>query len=409
MKLKKNHSLVVAILFSIVSYGQMDSYNYKQEIENVSDLWHSITLPSTVFQHLKNDVKDIRVYGITEKDTIEAPYILKQKKEEIFTTKINFKKINESHNSEGYYYTFEVDSEEEINHIYLKFEEDNFEWNINLEGSLNNNDWFTILDDYRILSIKNNQTNYRFSDLTFPPSKYRYYRIFVTSTWKPKLTTASLHMYSTKKAEYYDYPSFEITSKTDRKEKNSVFEITLEQPVSVSYFKINVLDTINYYRPFNIQYVTDSIKTDKGWKYNYRTLKTGTLNSIEKNEFTFNSTILQKLKITVNNFDNQPLHFSTFEVKGYTHELIARFNELASYFLTYGNINASNPNYDINQFLKKIPLTLKPLQLKGIQSIEKEQAEIKEALFTNKIWLWILMAIICIVLGFFSLKMIKKV
>ncbi len=114
-------------------------------------------------------------------------------------------------------------------------------------------------------------------------------------------------------------------------------------------------------------------KTEKGWIYNYQTLTRGTLSSIEKNEFKFERSILQKLKISIHNFDNEPLTFDSITVKGYVHQLVARFKEPAAYFLTYGNKNATKPNYDIKRFVSKIPDSLTLLNLGEEQLIDKKE------------------------------------
>lgn len=105
-------------------------------------------------------------------------------------------------------------------------------------------------------------------------------------------------------------------------------------------------------------FIKDSLKTEQGWKYNYRTLTNGTLNSIEKNDFKFTGRTVQKLKIYINNHHNQPLKIKDIALKGYNHELVARFIEPASYYLTYGNKRVARPNYDIERFVNNIPKKL---------------------------------------------------
>ena len=56
----------------------------------------------------------------------------------------------------------------------LKFSEKNYDWMLRLEGSHDQKEWFNIVEDYRILSIKNEQTNYSFGDVTFPNSNVTY-------------------------------------------------------------------------------------------------------------------------------------------------------------------------------------------------------------------------------------------
>ena len=98
------------------------------------------------------------------------------KREKVVRTEVDFKLLNTTNNEQGYYFTMEVPTEEPVNELKLNFKQDNFDWLLSLEGSQNQQEWFRIVDDYRILSIKNPETNYQFTKVTFPNTKYRFFR-----------------------------------------------------------------------------------------------------------------------------------------------------------------------------------------------------------------------------------------
>ena len=140
----------------------MADYNYQREINGINDQWHKVSLPNNIFNNIKNDLSDIRIYGIkTDNDTIEAPFVLQRLTEETNLTKINFLTLNETHNTDGYFFTFEIPTSESINQINLDFSSPNFDWKVTLQASMDNHEWFTVVENYRILSIKNNLTNYQ--------------------------------------------------------------------------------------------------------------------------------------------------------------------------------------------------------------------------------------------------------
>lgn len=409
MKLKANISICVLLLVCSYSYGQIEHYNYKRELQGITGQWHKVALPDEIFGKVSSDLSDIRIFGITaNNDTIEAPYILRLAKEKISSNEVSFKIVNASHNEKGYYFTLEIPTKEPVNQIKLDLVQQNFDWRLTLEGSQNQQEWFTIVEDYRILSIKNELTDYQFTKVTFPSSRYRFFRLLIDSKEKPDLTTAKIALYEVTEGSYRDYAIKSVKTDEEKRAKHTVIHIDLALPVPASYLKISIKDTFDYYRPVTIQYLTDSFETQQGWKYNYSTLTTQTLNSIEKNEFKFNSTILQKLKITINDHDNEPLTIDTFSVKGYVHELVVRITEPAAYFLTYGNDKTGKPHYDISRFADKLPDTLIALKLGDEQLIEKEKSPETEPLFKNKAWLWAIMTVIILLLGWFSFKMIRK-
>jgi hypothetical protein len=290
----------------------------------------------------------------------------------------------------------------------LNFINGNFDWHVNLEGSQNQGEWYTIIEDYRILSIQNEMINYSFTTLKIPDSHYKYYRLSVPSNERPSLSSAKIYDLKIVEGEYRDYPVKAKKIHTSDKYKQTVIEISLPMPVPVSFLKLSVGDKIDYYRPMSIQYLLDSVKTEKGWKYNYSSLALGTLSSLEDNEYKFNERITNKLKVIIQNHDNQPLNNEALTVKGYVHELVARFNKPAEYYLVYGNKTAYKPNYDIINFQKNIPQELSKLTLAEEEEINKSGIPLIGPLFKNKAWLWAIMIIIILVLGWFSIRMLKS-
>jgi len=390
------------------SYGQMDHFKYSRQLDEVSGQWHRIILPNEIFGKIREDISDLRIYGITEnRDTVEAPYILRLKKDVLSDTEIEAKIINSVQNEDGYYFTFQTTSAEPINHINLSFREDNFDWNIQLEGSHNQQDWFSILEDYRILSISNDQTDFQFTKLTFPTAIYSYFRLLIHSTQKPSLKKVSLANEVYVEGTFTIFPI--VKTKTILSEsRRTELELTLDYPVPVSSIRIVVSDKFDFYRPVTISYLVDSIETQQGWKQNYRNLTSGTLNSIEENEFSFNSKIIQKLRIIVENEDNHALTFDDFEVKGYVHELVARFDQPADYYLFYGNELAASPRYDLLQFSDKIPEDISTLVIGDERKILSNSIDESLPLFQNKAWLWLIIVLLMTLLGLFTVRMIRN-
>lgn len=90
------------------------------------------------------------------------------------------------------------------------------------------------------------------------------------------------------------------------------------------------------------------------------------------------------------------------------HELLIRFTEKANYFLVYGNKTTPRPNYDINHFLDQVPQTLMALELDKERVVVKEEVVVNGPLFKNKAWLWGIMVVIILLLGWFSLIVLRK-
>jgi hypothetical protein len=397
------------LLCATIANAQTNLFKFKRNITGVNTVWHKMALPDDLYKKVNAGFEDLRIFGINGKDIIEVPYLLKQRADKVTTNDITFKQINQSANSNGYYYTFQSPEINLINQIKLAFKQENFDWKVTLEGSNDNKEWFSILTDYRILSIKNNDTDYQFTKLNFPDSKYQYFRIAVKSPVQPELLEAKISKTDTIKGNYQDvkYQSFDL--KNDVSKKETVIDITLDNPVPLSYLKLNAQSDFDFYRSIKIEYATDSFKTDKGIQYNYANLYEGTISSLEKPAFNFANTITSRLRITIQNNDNKPLRLSGLQLKGNIYEIVARFDQPKDeYALYYGNEKATGPVYEIEKFESKIPGNLTSVNIGAEQQNPSYSIKIEKPLFENKAWLWVLMALIIVLLGWFSFKMLRN-
>ncbi len=408
----KRNNVFLVIFFTICSvsaFAQMKNCNYRRKITNIQQEWQHINLPNSIFGKANDTLSDLRIYGITAKnDTVEAPYLLHMAADKVSEKDVHFNLLNESQNEKGYFFTFEIPIETAINKLKLDIEQVNFDWKIQLEGSQNQREWFSIVDNYRILSIQNENTKFRFCDIDFPNSKYHYYRLLIKSKEKPILKSTIISKIETVSGILKKYSANYTRKESDKK---TILSVSLPEYAPITQVNVFIKDKFDYYRPINIECPTDSVKltnskSSNDWIYHYKTLQAGMLNSDKSNELKFESTILKKLTISIENDDNKPLQIDSVQVAGYTYRITARFTDPATYYLCYGNEHAETPKYDIEHFEEKITDTT------AVTTLEKEEvlhtASTTEPLFTNKLWLWLVMTVMIVLLGWFSLKMVKE-
>lgn len=395
------------LVLSSLSFGQYNDYRYNRKISSIKDQWHKIELPDDIFSKVSRDLSDIRILGITNKnDSIEVPFVLQETREYQSEKNIPFTLINQAKNENGFFYTFQIPTESTINQINLEFKKQNFDWRISLEGSQDQKEWFSILQDYRILSIKNDLTEFDYTRLIFPDARFRFYRLMIKTNTNPELVSSQVVLKETQPGIYKKYPVNTVEINEEKQSKRTIVDITLKLSAPVSCIKLYVKDSVDYYRPLYIQYITDSAKTPDGWNYLYGKLQTGIVNSFEKNEFAFESQTCRKIRLIIDNNDNMPLQIDSVSIEGYRHLIIAQFDQPATYFLFYGQPKAVKANYDISRFTEKIPTNLLPLEL-GEEQLNIAAPSASGALFENKIWLWLLMTLIIITLGWFSFSMMR--
>lgn len=402
-------------IFSIIltlgpsAVAQFKNYRYQREIKGVSEQWHKIAIPPEVFGNVSPNLSDLRIYGVSRSnDTIEVPYVLQQTTAATTSREVMFKQLNTSQNDQGYYFTFEVPSEEPLNKIYLDFLNKNFDWTARLEGSHDQKEWFTLVDEQRLVAVNNEEVDFKYTILKLKPVRYHYLRLRVNSKEKPLLSSASIVMEEQQNGRMENYETRKVLIEENPERKETLVTIPLMETGRPSLLNLSITDPVSYYRPIRLSYLSDSIKTEKGWKRQYKTLKSAVLNSMENNEISFPGTTTAELQLRIKNHDNTPLSIDSITVKGYVHELTARFDKPATYYLAYGNPKAGRPVYDIAIYPENIPDNALPVTLEE-ETKTSQLAESKPTpLITNKFWLWIIMGIIIFSLGWFSLKMIRN-
>lgn len=411
-------------LLSTTVFAQ--NFLYKREIKGIKNSkqteWYKLEIPVEVVEKTNTDFSDIRIFGVNDADTLESPFLTKKVMQSFENEQVSFRIINEAKKGNDYFFTLEKqkeveNTEEAINLIKLDFENTNFDWKVKLEGSQDQNEWFEVLNDYRIVSIQNEFTDYKFTKLVFPNSKYNYYRISISEkSLKPKLNSASVFLQKTTAGNFEDIKIISQHIEVDKERKQTIIDIQLAHSVPIDFISLKVKNDFDYYRTIQFKYLLDSTKTEKGIIYNFVTLHTSTLSSLEKkndiSDFFINSTTKSRhYQIVIDNQDNQPLDIEKVEIKSYVNQLFTRVtptDKNLTYFLIYGNQNLQKPNYDIIRFESTIPADLISLELDSEQKIPQKEVEKVTPLFENSIWLWLLMGTIILVLTVFTFKMMKK-
>jgi hypothetical protein len=402
--------IVGALLASIQGLAQDGEFEFERKLERPQDQWHRIALPLDIFEHVSADFRDLRIRGVNERgDTLEAPYLVEigQSIEEIKL--VDFNMLNRSHNALGSFVTFDLKNPETINEITLDLRQANFDLKIKLEGSQDLTNWFTIVDDYRILSIQNEHVQYDYTDILFPRSNYKYYRLFIPDLLDTEFASVQIKDHSRTAGNAAKYELKSVRTAENKEDKLTEIFVTLPYKLPLSVLEISMQADFDYYRPIEIQALRDSTLTEKGWKYRYRTITQGVLSSIAKNNFDISGNpLVEQLRIRIHNHDNQALPLESVQISGNSHELVARFTDFVDYSLLYGNDQLRSPSYDIQHLTKTIPEDLNYLSVGKEIHHEKTALVPTSPLFENKIWLWAIMIFIAAILAWFSIKMLKN-
>ena len=395
----------VFILVSVVSVAQT-TFRYKRVITHVDrNGWYEVNLPADIFQDLNHDLTDIRLYSVEDGDTLEIPYLLDVQEDVISHQAVALPMFNKSYRDGSLYLTFEQRQDRKVNHLDLKFSEDNYFGWVSLEGSDDRKEWFEIIREQRIVSVHKNNGDYVLSRVNFPVADYRFLRAKIQADVPLTFQNASFHYTNVEKGNFLELP-VRWTTRVEKKTKESIIDALLEHSVPVSSVVIKTDTSSDYYRPLRIEYVADSFNTDKGWRKRYETLYEGHLTSFSPNVFKFPWKLARELRLTVTNNDNQPIPVDAVEVAGPRVRIVARL-EPHNHLMLYGSDDMRPPKYDLAYFENKIPDSVMTARLQSAELMIPAR-ESTSALFENKLWLWVTMIVMVAGLGVFTVKMMTE-
>jgi len=405
--MNKNILFVFLFACSIISFAQSPSFNYRRKLASLQkEGWHSIALPPDLFKQVNPGYSDLRLYQLNGTDTTEIPYLLKVRNDEVNEGIISLPVLNKSKKDGKLFLTFQLNRDQSVNYLDLDFEERNFNGYVNFEGSNDQKEWFELVKKQRILSIENQDIDFKALTLTFPVTNYHFLRATISSD---KPLTFKQATFRTREINpgIFNSINTKFTTNQDKKNKQTITEIRFNDFQPVSRLSVQIDHTGDYYRSFSLESLRDSSQSpNKQWQYYYEPVYSGYLTSIEPNDFEFEIINTKKLRLIVLNADNAPLNVKQISTSGPQVELIAQLKS-GQNFLFYGSPSRSAPSYDLVHFENEIPDSLVSVQLAKEEKLSPEKEKVSP-LLENKVWLWVAMGAIIALLGFGTLRMISK-
>lgn len=403
--MKRHNFLILLMMVCGVHCFAQTSFRYKRPITGVQgEGWYNVILPADIFSHLNRGLSDLRVYSVTGADTVEIPYLMEVLDDDVVLEEVHLPLLNKSFRDGELFLTVEPDPAQGINHLKLNFDQSDFFAFVTLEGSDDRREWFEIVNDKRMVSLGKNGTRYALSSLDFPLTNYRYLRVRVRSDKKLSLRSASFARHEVRAGKHRQIPS-RWEMETDKKARRSYVHIKLDDYVPVDRVHVYTDSTLDYYRSFNIGYVSDSAQSDKGWIKYYNEVFDGHLTSYRPNVFSFPHALTREIRLVIHDRDNAPLGIRDISVQGPEVRLVARFSP-GNNFMMYGADHVSSPVYDLVHFDNKIPDDAAQATL-GPETILAPAGAPSTPLLQNRLWLWSVMVVVIGLLGFFTIKMMK--
>src|SRR5688500_6173935 len=230
--------ILIFSVFCCMQVCAQPDFRFKRNINGVeTEGWYSLILRPGIFQHLNDDLGDLRIYSVAKGDTVEIPYLLRIREDQVKEEKIDLALFNKSYRDGVMYLTFELARGQKVNVLDLVFDELNYLGHVTLEGSDDRLKWFEVLKDQRVVSIRKGNEDFRLSTISFPMSGYRYLRLSVTSDIPLHFRNASFGYNKIEPGRFHAVP-LSWTGKTNNKERETVINIRLKNYVPVSLLEV---------------------------------------------------------------------------------------------------------------------------------------------------------------------------
>ena len=399
--------LVILIILSAAMdvRSQDKGFHFKRRLDDpAQEGWYSIPLPADMFQWMRRDLTDLRIFQFKGSDTVEVQYVLRVLQDEVQEVVVELPVFNKSKKDSKLFLTVELKKDQKVNRLDLEFEEANFNGFVQLEGSADLKEWFNVDSLQRILSIQKDDIDFKATTLNFPLSHYRYLRIRIQAD---KQLTFRSGSFKKREIKYgvFTAPPVHWSVTNNKQTKQTILEVTLNTVQPVSRVIIDEEHGMDFYRPLTVEALRDSTPTQKGWTYYYDPVYSGYITSLDDHRIDFPHSFAKKLKIIIDNADNPPLNLKGVSASGPLIELAAKMQPGENY-LFYGNSSLSAPSYDVVHFRDKIPAELTALSMGQEENLVHPAAK-TAPLFESKLWLWGIMGVIIGVLGYFTLTMMR--
>lgn len=402
--------LGIFLLQAITLNLAAQTFQWKRSLKpELSSGWHTFSMPVEVVAKTKPGFADLRIFTIGQKgDTTEVPYVLDDPSNHKSIEQKSFSILNKAAKEGRFYYTLEqTEGMATLNEIQLSFADENFDLRVTLEGSMDQQEWFTLLKDYRVTGIHNSKADFSFTTLTTDFSNYKYYRLNYATARDPRLTAAqygiSLKM---NEGAWWEMKGNILKNDHQKKEQQTTCVIELPEPFPVSLLQFFIKDSFDYIRPVSISIIPWPDNLTGSDEDKFIPVSNGTLNSFDKQQIGLNEQLTQKLKIVISNNDNAPLTIDSILVKSRKMLVITRVPEAPQYVMMYGNKALSTPQYDLDEVLEKIEMPDF-----GNITVGEEQRNVPEApksWWEHNYWLYVLMGLVIVMLGWFTLKMMRN-
>jgi hypothetical protein len=365
--------------------------------------FYKIDLEPIVLSKLNSNYSDIRIH---DNKGNEVPYYFE--KEDFSITKRVFKeyKLLEKVNWKNGATVLFIENTDKatINNLQLQIKNFDVRKRLELAGSDDYQQWYTIKENYLFYSADGNTTTSEVKALNFPFTDYKYYRIIIYDVFSLPINVLKIGYFDT----YQEQGKFKqieapTINRFDSAETHQTYlKVSFKETPYFDKLTFKIEKPAYFHRNAKICLKHE----DKKGRVYYEVLNYFVFNSNDELSFYNNDFSHKEFYIVIDNEDNPPIENIDIAAYQLNRYLVTHIEKDMVYQLVFGNKNKTvQPNYDISFFKNKVAEDIPILQTNEIVRIKNE---LKTKTKVSTVWIWISISVVAILLGYMSYKMIAE-
>jgi hypothetical protein len=403
--------IISAFLLFIVCVSKIDAqqFRYEAKIDAVdSDGFYKIELSPQIVSRLNESHSDLRIVDDEQKQVAYikppsiwtcvvkpyiVPYTILEKK--IFPDSISYIIIHNENKATISSFNLQITNADVSKQFSVSGCSD-------YKKGADKINWFVVKNSAELAEFKNNNAVTTIKQIDFPASSYEYYKIEMNDRKsKPLNILNCLHEeWLEESKEYVIIEPKRVTISDSVKTKSTWIEVFFDKQYEFDRVAFQIKSPKYFQRTIK-QYENNT----QGSRWREWEIKTG------DSLFELPGLKTNRLLFSIENYDNPPLNFSFLHFYWRQTFIVAYLEKSKSYQIRFGNDTVGFPSYDLKYFEKLIPSQLTTLKIGNInetKNIIVTPAKRPYTFFTDKKFIWAAIALIILLLGAVTFRMLKE-
>lgn len=323
-------------------------WQYRKQINVQQTGYVRLNLDAEAFAGLQPDLRDLRVVDGTG---AEVPFKLVVEREAGQTRPRRVSLFNNAY-TQGQYQSFVVNlggSGQTHNWIRILTSERNFQKQVEIAGSDDQQNWQVLKSDGYIFGHTEPRRGFvaQETTLTYPTATFRYLRVKIFSATPFPVSGVEV---TEQVASFAKEVTFRpaVSQTEDAATQSSVLTLDFGQGGLPTRELTLQTAATNFDRPAELWSSTDGQR--------WRRIGSGYLFRVAQPKFsgsnltlTYPETAARYLRLDIYNGDDRPLGFTGATARGTLRSVVFNAQRGGQYFLSYGNVNARYPEYDLER------------------------------------------------------------